>query len=85
MSYRIKVTFGEGVTLDELYEMIAGMGIGPDNPAPGNISHESHMENGRAVFIEEWESKAVFESFVSQMANPALEQAGIPIPVVEER
>ena len=84
MSYKIKATFAEGVTLDELYQMIAGMGIGPDNPAPGNISHESHMENGRAVFIEEWESKAAFETFISQRAFPAHEQAGLPTPIIEE-
>lgn len=84
MGYKIKVTFAEGVTNEQINEVIRNMGGDPTKPAEGNISHEVTSENGRLVFIDEWESKEVFDNFNNNMARPMLQQAGIPEPKVEE-
>lgn len=84
MAYRIKATFAEGVTLDQLDAARQSAGLSPDTPAPGNISHEETTEGGRVVFLDEWESKAAFDTFVSQTAGPMMRQAGIAPPEVEE-
>lgn len=84
MGYKIKATFAEGVTNEQINELIRKMGGDPTKPAEGNISHVVTSENGRLVFIDEWESKEVFDNFNNNMARPMLQQAGIPAPKVEE-
>ncbi|MDQ7027945.1 MAG: hypothetical protein Q9P01_07590 [Anaerolineae bacterium] len=84
MPYKIKVTFAEGITEDELALVMQKIGVSQDSAPHGSISHEESIENGQIVFFEEWESKAAYEAFVSDIASSALAQAGISPPDLEE-
>jgi len=84
MVYKIKATFAEGVTLDQLHAAIQQMGVGPDNPAPGNINHEESVKNNQVVFIEEWESQGAFETFFTQTAHPVISKNGIASPEIKQ-
>jgi len=83
MSYKIKVVFAEGVTAADIDEMVRSVGADPDGIPPGSLSHEETMENGRLVFIDEWESKEIFDEFFNMNVS-LMEQVGMPIPTVEE-
>lgn len=83
MSYKIKATFAEGVTLDDMQQMVEKMTGDPNLQPPDTISHTEEMIDGRLVFIDEWESKEVFEAFFSGTA-PLMEQHGLPVPTIEE-
>ena len=83
MAYKIKVTFAEGTTPDHLGQIFHHMGVGPDNPPEGGMTHEESVENGRIVFVEEWASKAAFDSFFNQLAVPAHNALRIPLPEIE--
>ena len=83
MPYKIQVTFPAGVTQDDLARFAQGMVLNENVSPPGSISHTEYVENGRVVFVDEWESKATLDAFLDQ-AIPAMVQAGIPEPEVEE-
>lgn len=83
MTYKIKVTFAEGVTREDLARAEQAMGIDGSVTPPGNISHEEIMEGHQLVMFDEWESKEAFEAFISQ-GGSFLADAGIPMPTMEE-
>jgi hypothetical protein len=83
MAYKIKVTFAEGTTPDHLDQIFQHMGVTPNNPPEGGMTHEETVENGRIVFVEEWVSKEVFDTFLNQRAIPAHNALGIPLPEIE--
>lgn len=80
MSYKIKATFPEGVTQDDIARTVRAMGIGPDNPPEGSISHEERVENGRMVIYDEFTSKDTFEAFLNEYVTPAHAKTGVPPP-----
>lgn len=79
MTHKVKATFGKGVTMEDLGRVMQRMGVGPDKPAPGMIAHEDTIEDGCIVFVEEWETKTVYESFINEVAIPAFEAEGVPV------
>jgi hypothetical protein len=83
MAYKIKVTFAEGTTPEHLGQIFQHMGVSPDNPPEGGMTHEEMVENGRIVFVEEWVSKAAFDTFFNQLAVPAHNALGVPLPEIE--
>ena len=78
MSYRIKATFPEGVTRDDIARVMHATGLSPDNPPEGSISHEERIENGRVVIVDEYTSKDTFQAFLHNYAIPAHEETGVP-------
>ncbi|MBZ0276809.1 MAG: hypothetical protein K8I60_11725 [Anaerolineae bacterium] len=84
MTYKVKVTFAAGMTEEIVGTALAGIGISADSPPQGNLSHDVRTENGRLVYVDEWESKATFETFLAQVVRPLFEQAGIQPPGMRE-
>lgn len=84
MSYKIMVTFAEGVTPDDLVRANKRMGVTPDRIPEGNMSHTEAVVDGQLVYNEEWTSKAVFDAFIQEVAAPVLKAEGIEIAEVEE-
>lgn len=84
MAYKVKATFERGTTMEDIGRVLQRMGVGPDNPAPGMLRHNDTIEDDCIVFIEEWESKAVYESFINSVAIPAFKAENVSIAKVVE-
>lgn len=84
MSYKIKATFAAGLTEETIAGALASAGISTDSTPSGSISHEVRTENGRLVYVDEWESKAMFDAFVAEVVRPLFQQAGIQPPEMQE-
>ena len=84
MGYKVRVTFAEGITADDMDNLVIEAGGDPNVPPPGSLSHNVSMANGQLVYTDEWESKEAFEGFIMNMGFPMMDQAGIPRPTIEE-
>lgn len=79
MTFKVKATFDPGVTMSDIARVLQRMGIGSESPASGMIAHDDMVENGRIVFVEEWESQAAYESFVNEVAIPAFQAEQVSV------
>lgn len=83
MSIRVKTIFAEGVTREDITRTQQAAGGEPSDGPPGSISQtQEMMENGRLVFITDFESQAAWDQFVA-MARPTFDQVGVPFPEFE--
>lgn len=83
MSIRVKAIFAQGVTREDVTQTEEAAGSGAQSgPPPGMISHTETTENGRLVFIDEWESRELFDNFINT-TRPLFDQAGLPFPEFE--
>lgn len=85
MTYKIKLIFPDGVTQEQLFVAQRPLGISPDNLPEGLTGHEKDNEDGCIVYIEEWTSKELFETFFNQQVIPAYTKEDIPLPRIEEQ
>ena len=83
MPIRVKATFAEGVTREDIERTVQAAGDAPSDGPPGSIGETQEMiENGRIVFITDFESQDAFDQFEA-MARTTFEQVGVPFPKFE--